>query len=373
MIRAYRAMVLAALLGVSALGGARDAHADIIGNLCDIVGVRDNQLIGYGVVTGLMGTGDDVSAPFAMQSMLAFMKRMGVHIDSGQFRLKNVAAVVVTATLPPFARPGGRIDVTVSSMGNAKSLEGGVLVETRLFGADQHVYAVAQGPLVLGGFSARGSSGSSVQRNITTTARLPAGAIVERSVPMMTANGGIVTLSLHDANFITARRMAAAINATLGEGSASALDAGAVAVTAPPRLRGRPVDLIAEVQGIDVVPAEEARVVINERTGTVVAGGDVRISPVAISHGGLTIVVREQTDVVQPNSFGAGATATVQQSDVQVTADQQTPTMAYMAGAASLADVAQALSTLGVTTRDLASILQAMRTAGALRAKVEVQ
>lgn len=372
MMRRFRTWLLAGLLGFGSLAGARDAHADHLGDLCDIVGVRENQLIGYGVVTGLNGTGDDVSAPFATQSMLAFMKRMGVHIDLGQFRLRNVAAVVVTATLPPFARSGGRIDVTISSMGNAKSLEGGVLLDTRLFGADQHVYAVAQGPLVVGGFGARGSSGSSVQRNITTTARVPAGALVERTVAMRMSERGIVTLALREPDFSTAQRVAQAINAAIGEGAASAVDGGAVAVTPPAKYRGRPVELIAALQDIEVTPAQGARVVINERTGTIIAGGDVRISPVVIAHGGLTIVIHEQPEVVQPNALAGGNTATVQQSQVQATQDGG-PTVTYMRGATSLADVAEGLSALGVTPRDLASILQSMRTAGALRARVEMQ
>ncbi len=365
--------ILAGLLGVASMAGGQDARADRVGDLCDVVGVRDNQLIGYGVVSGLNGTGDDVSAPFATQSLLAFMKRMGVHIDAAQFRLRNVAAVVVTATLPPFARSGGRIDVTISSIGNAKSLEGGVLLETRLYGADQHVYAVAQGPVVVGGYGAKGASGSSVQRNITTTARVPAGALVERTVPMRMADRGVVTLSLREPDFTTAMRVSQAINAAIGEGAASPVDGGAVAVTAPARFRGRPVDLIAALQDIEVSPAQPARVVINERTGTIIAGGDVRIAPVAIAHGGLTIVIREQSEVVQPNPLAQGETAKVAESDVEAKPDAEGPTVTYLRGAASLADVAEALSALGVTPRDLASILQAMRTAGALRARVEVQ
>lgn len=373
MIRRTSVMLLAGLLGLACWTGGTTARADHVGDLCDVVGVRENQLIGYGVVSGLNGTGDDVSAPFATQSMLAFMKRMGVHIDAGQFRLKNVAAVVVTATLPPFARSGGRLDVTISSMGNAKSLEGGVLLETRLYGADQHVYAVAQGPLVLGGFSARGASGGGVQRNITTTARLPAGALIERSVPMRMSERGIVTLSLREPDFTTAQRVAVAINAAIGEGAASPIDGGAVAITPPAEFRGRPVELIATLQAVEVTPAQGAKVVINERTGTIIAGGDVRISPVAIAHGGLTIVIREKPEVVQPNALAGGDTAKVERSDVEATTDESGQNVTYLRGATSLADVAEALSTLGVGPRDLASILQSMRTAGALRARVEIQ
>lgn len=365
--------ILALIVVVGTVCTAPDARADRLRDLCDVVGVRDNQLIGYGVVTGLNGTGDDVSAPFATQSLLALLRRMGVQVDSAQFRLRNVAAVVVTATIPPFAKPGAKIDVTVSSMGNARSIQGGILLQTRLVGADQRVYAIAQGPLVVGGFGAKGRSGSSTQRNSTTTARIPGGALVEREIAMRMSHRGAVTLSMRKPDFLTAHRLVSAINARLGAGHARAVDGGTIQVLAPAAMRNRPVELIASILDVEVEPAQSARIIVNERTGTIVAGGDIRISPVAISHAGLTIVVKEQPKVSQPNPFGEGTTKTVPDSEVKVQEDAPEETMTYVDGAATLSDVTQALAALGVGPRDLASILQAMHAAGALRAPVEVQ
>ncbi|HVW23863.1 MAG TPA: flagellar basal body P-ring protein FlgI [Polyangiaceae bacterium] len=341
-------------------------------DLCDVVGVRDNQLVGYGVVTGLNGTGDDViAAPFAAQSLRALMRRLGVQIPAGQLRLRNVAAVVVTADLPPFARSGARLDVTVSSIGNAKSLRGGVLVQTPLRGADRRVYAVGQGALLVGGFSASGSSGSSVQDGVTTTARIPGGSLVEREVPTAYAKDGELTLALRSESFVTANKIVTALEGALGKGSATALDGGAVRVKVPAELRDQPVALLAKISEVKVDPAAVARVVVNERTGTIVAGGDVKLMPVAIAQGGITISVRETPTVSQPGAFSNGTTAVVKQSEVD-SVEPKTG-LTYVDGAASLADVAQALSTFGVSPRELASVLQALRAAGALRAEVIVQ
>jgi flagellar P-ring protein precursor FlgI len=364
---------LAALLAAASALGARESRADRIGDLCDVVGVRDNQLIGYGVVTGLNGTGDDISAPFATQSLLAMMRRLGVQIDPVQFRLRNVAAVVVTATIPPFARSGARLDIAVSSMGNGRSLQGGVLLQTPLYGADMHVYAVAQGPLVIGGYEARGGTGSTVRTNVTTTGRVPGGALVEREIPTKYVRDGTLMLALRQPDFTTAHRVVTAIERDLGAGSAAAVDGGALRVKAPLAYRDRTVELLARLNALEVAPNNAARVVINERTGTIVAGGDVRIAPVAIAQGGITIVIKESLGVSQPNPFGTGTTTVVPQTEVTPTEEAKTPTMTYIDGAASLADVSHALSTLGVGPRELASILQAMKAAGALRAEVVVQ
>jgi len=337
-----------------------------------VVGVRDNQLVGYGVVTGLNGTGDDViAAPFAAQSLRALMRRLGVQIPAGQLRLKNVAAVIVTADLPPFARSGARLDVTVSSIGNAKSLRGGVLVQTPLRGADRRVYAVGQGALLVGGFSASGSSGSSVQDGITTTARIPGGSLVEREIPTAYSKDGELTLALRSESFVTANKIVTALEGVLGKGSATALDGGAIRVKVPAELRDQPVALLAKISEVKVDPAAVARVVVNERTGTIVAGGDVKLMPVAIAQGGITISVRETPTVSQPGAFSNGTTAVVKQSEVD-SVEPKTG-LTYVDGAASLADVAQALSTFGVSPRELASVLQALRAAGALRAEVIVQ
>jgi flagellar P-ring protein FlgI len=351
---------------------ASPVSAEGLLDLCDVVGVRDNQLVGYGVVTGLNGTGDDViAAPFAAQSLRALMRRLGVQIPAGQLRLKNVAAVIVTADLPPFARSGARLDVTVSSIGNAKSLRGGVLVQTPLRGADRRVYAVGQGALLVGGFSASGASGSSVQDGVTTTARIPGGSLVEREIATAYSKGGELTLALRSESFVTANKIVNALEGALGKGSATAIDGGAVRVKVPAELRDQPVALLAKISEVKVDPAAVARVVVNERTGTIVAGGDVKLMPVAIAQGGITISVRETPTVSQPGAFSNGTTAVVKQSEVD-SVEPKTG-LTYVDGAASLADVAQSLSTFGVSPRELASVLQALRAAGALRAEVIVQ
>jgi flagellar P-ring protein precursor FlgI len=360
------------LIAVFAMFTPALAKADRLRDLVEIVGARENQLVGYGVVTGLTGTGDDITAPFAAQSLRALLRRLGVQIDTKQLRLRNVAAVIVTANIPPFFRNGSRLDVTVSSAGNARSLRGGVLVQTPLRGADRKTYAVAQGALVVGGYSANGASGSSVTENTTNTARIPSGALVEREIETVFAEDGKITLSLRSPDFGTANRIVEAVNKSLGDGSADAIDGGAISVKIPDKHKDKPVALIAEIGDLEVDPSTSARVIINERTGTIVAGGEVRLSPVAISQGSLTISIQEQPAVVQPNAFGGGATARVNQTQINTT-EKAPPAMSYIAGAATLAQVAQALSTLGVSPRELASVLQALRAAGALRAEVVVQ
>jgi flagellar P-ring protein precursor FlgI len=368
---ALRSLIAASIVALCATL-APAARADGLLDLCDVVGVRDNQLVGYGVVTGLTGTGDDViAAPFAAQSLRALLRRLGVQVDNRQLRLRNVAAVVVTATLPPFARSGARIDITVSSIGNAKSLRGGVLVQTPLRGADRHVYAVGQGPILVGGFSASGGSGSSVTDATTTTARIPGGALVERELKSIFDREGKVLLALKDQNFVTANKIVDALDSVLGAGSAMAIDGGAVSVKVPAELKDRPVALLAKISEVKVDPTARARVVINERTGTIVAGGDVRLMPVAIAQGGITISVRETAAVSQPGAFSGGNTAVVKQTEIEPI--EQKSGLTYVDGAATLADVAQALSTFGVSPRELASVLQALRAAGALRAEVIVQ
>ena len=348
------------------------AKADKVRDLVDVVGARENQLVGYGVVTGLNGTGDDVASPFATQSLRALLRRLGVQVDSRQIRLKNVAAVIVTANIPAFARNGSKLDIVVSSMGNAKSLRGGVLIQTPLRGANRLTYAVGQGPLVLGGFSASGGSGSSVQENITTTARIPNGALIEREIKTTFAVEGKVTLALRAPNFDTAQRICEGLNKAMGEGTARPLDGGSIEVKAPSELKNTPVELVSKLGDIDVEPGSLARVVLNERTGTIVAGGDVRLSPVAIAQGGITISVKESKEVSQPGILSRGTTAQVDRTDIEA-AEQKPPALTYVNGAASLAEVAQALSTFGVTPRELGSILQALKAAGALRAEVIVQ
>ncbi len=363
---------LRVLLGLLLTAVTLPARADRLRDMCDVVGARDNQLVGYGVVTGLNGTGDDLTAPFATQSLRALLRRLGVQVDARQIRLRNIAAVIVTATIPPFARNGSHLDVTVSSMGNAKSLRGGVLVQTPLHGADRKTYAVAQGALAIGGFSASGA-GASLHDGVTTTGRIPGGALIEREIPTVFAQKGKVMLALKSPDFTTAQRIVEALEKELGKGSARALDGGAIEVSAPRALADKPVELLARLSDLDVEPVALARVVINERTGTVVAGGDVRLSPVAIAQGGITISVQETRAVSQPGALSAGQTREVSNTELQADEVKPPAALTYLAAAATLADVAQALSTFGVSPRELASILQALKSAGALRAEVIVQ
>lgn len=348
-----------------------EARATKIRELAEIQGARDNQLVGYGVVTGLNGTGDDVSAPLATQSMLSMLRRLGVQVDNRQLRLKNIAAVVVTATIPAFAKPGTKLDIAVSSIGNSRSLEGGILVQTVMKGANRKSYAVAQGAVQIGGFAVKGRTGSKVMSGTTTSGRIPTGAIIEREIPTKFLFKGQVKLSLRQPSFAVAARMAKVLNENLGEGSAEASDGGTVAVNVPEEFLTKPVALIAQIQEYEVKAERRARVVVSERTQTIVAGGDVRLAPVAVVHGNLTIVVNEQPRVTQPAPLAAGETVVTEDSQVEVTEAQTS--MQFISGAATLADLAGALGTLGLSARELISVLQALKTAGALEAELVVQ
>lgn len=364
---ALRIVIALALLLV-----ARDARADRLRDLVDASGARDNQLVGYGLVTGLAQTGDDVSVPFTAQSVLSMLRRLGVQVDSPQIRLRNVAAVIVTAQLPAFAKQGTKIDITVSSVGNAKSLSGGTLVQTMLKGADQKTYAVAQGSLVLGGFDAKGSSGSSSKQGSLTAGRIPEGAIVEREVGAQIIEGGALKLELRIPGFTVASRIAEAVNQKFPN-SATAIDGGAVKVKVPNGFESKPVELMAALEDLEVATVRRARVVINERTGTIVAGGDVRLNAAAIVHGSLTITVKETPVASQPTApfSSGGTTAVLPRSDVKV--DDPKKDVAYMKPAPTLADVAAALGALGLSPRELAGVLQALRAANALEAELVIQ
>lgn len=360
------------LVALFALFSAGSARAEKLRDLCDVSGARENQLVGYGIVTGLTGTGDDVSVPFTAQSVLSLLRRLGLQVNPAQLRLRNVAAVMVTATLPAFAKAGTKIDVNVSSVGNARSLTGGVLVQAVLKGADGRSYAVAQGSLVIGGFEAHGASGSSVKANVTTSARIPEGAIVEREVASSLVTNGTMKLEVRNPGFAVAAKISEAVNQKLGNGSANAIDGGAVIVHVPQGWENRVVELVATLEELEVTTVRRARVVINERTGTIVAGGDVRLKPAAVVHGGLTIVVKETPAVSQPTApFGRGTTVVVPQTDIQTSEGDKSVT--YVPAQPTLADVASALGALGLSPRELASVLEAMRAAGALEAEVVVQ
>jgi flagellar P-ring protein precursor FlgI len=372
-VRFQRSLTALATLAIVLFASV--ARADKLRDLADVAGARENQLLGYGIVTGLSGTGDDISVPFAAQSTLSLLRRLGVQVDStqlSQMRLRNVGAVVVTAILPAFAKAGTTIDVTVSSIGNARSLAGGVLVQTVLKGPDQHAYAVAQGSLVVGGFDARGASGSQVRAGVTTAGRIVEGAIVEREVQTNLVSNGTLRLELRTPGFTVASRIAKAVNTKLGAAVAAPQDGGTVAVLVPAEYTTKVVELVSILEDLEVVPVRRARVVINERTGTIVAGGDVRLSPVAVVQGTLTIVVKETPQPSQPGApFGAGSTVVVPRTDIQTCEGGRG--MVYVPAAPTLADVAATLSALGLAPRELASVLQALRSAGALEAEVIIQ
>lgn len=361
-------LFLVGVLGVILFPG--EARADRLRDLVDAGGARENQLVGYGLVTGLAGTGDDVSVPFTSQSVLSMLRRLGVQVDSNQIRLKNVAAVIVTANIPAFSKAGTKIDVTVSSVGNAKSLAGGQLVQTMLKGADQKTYAVAQGAMVLGGYEAKGGSGSSQKQGSLTAGRIPEGAIVEREITANVVNpDGTIKLELRIPGFTVASRIAEAVNAKFPN-TASAVDGGVVRMKVPAGFENKTVDLMAQLEDIEVTPLRRARVIINERTGTIVAGGDVRLGPAAIVHGNLTITVREAPIASQPNALGKGKTEVLKRSEVDVKEDKD---VTYMKAAPTLSDVAGALGSLGLSPRELAGVLQALRSANALEAELVVQ
>ena len=360
------------------LGFSASAPAARLKDLASVRGIRSNQLIGYGLVVGLNGTGDDQQVYFTLRSVQHMLRRLGVQaaqemvFDLRNLRLRNAAAVMVTAELPPFARTGNHLDVTVSSMGNATSLQGGTLLLTPLMGVDLKVYALSQGTLSVGGFSVSGRTGSRMNKNHTTVGRVPGGAIVEKEVPSRFVNKDQMVVALHRPDFTTATRLSEAINKTIGKSSARAIDPATVVVKFPKKYAGREVELVSRMELIDVQQDIAAQVIINERTGTVVVGQDVRLSQVAITHGSLTLEVNERFNVSQPKApFGTGTTKVVPESQVNATEGQGE--LKLMPGSASLADVVKALNALGASPRDLIAILQALESSGALPAKVVIQ
>lgn len=342
-----------------------------IKDLAGIEGVRDNQLVGYGLVMGLDGTGDRAGTGFTIQTLSNVLEAMGITIAPDEIAVRNVAAVMVTATLPPFAREGSRVDATISSIGDASSLKGGVLLQTPLMAADGDVYAVAQGSVTVGGFGAGAPSGSQVLSNHVTVGRIPNAAIVEKTVKMQAASGDTVRILLNRPDFTTARSMAEAINRHLApEGTiiASAEDPAAVTARIPAGENG--VDFVAAVENLRVVPSSVASVVINERTGTIVAGAGVTLQPVAISQGTLNIEVRNTPLVSQPAPLSGGETAVVSESDIQV-GNASSP-FTVVGGAATLGELARALNAMGLTSRDIISIFQALKASGALQADLVI-
>ncbi|MFN4281232.1 MAG: flagellar basal body P-ring protein FlgI [Alphaproteobacteria bacterium] len=360
---------LAALLLLAGPAAANSRIKDI----ADFEGVRDNQLVGYGLIVGLNGTGDTLNnSPFTKQSLIGMLERLGVNVRNDTLKTANVAAVMVTATLPPFSRHGTRLDVTVSALGDAKSLMGGSLLVTPLIGADGEVYAVAQGNAASNSFSAQGAA-ATVTKGIPTSARIPNGAIVEREVGFEMGEMSEMRISLRNPDFTTANRVAAAINAYMGgRGQAKAFDPGTVAMTIPEERRNNLVAMLTDIEQLRVVPDQIARVVVDQSSGIIVMGENVRISTVAIAQGNLTIRVTETPQVSQPNAFSTGGTTTtVNRSDIQI--DEQTDRkLAILQNGVSLQELVNGLNALGVGPRDMISILQAIKASGALQADIEV-
>nr|WP_298036589.1 flagellar basal body P-ring protein FlgI [uncultured Desulfuromonas sp.] len=357
-------LALAALLLFSVA-----AHATRIKDIARLEGVRDNQLVGYGLVVGLNGSGDSASTQFTVQSLVNMMERLGVTVDRDQVKVDNVAAVIVTAQLPPFARAGSTIDVLVSSVGDSENLAGGTLLMTPLRGPDGNTFAVAQGPLVVGSL-AFGGEAAKVQTNHPTVGRIPGGALVEREVPFALGDLQSLTYRLKNADFTTMSRMNLAVNTAFGPETAAAVDGGTLRVKIPAAFAGRTVDFVAALESLDVVPDSLARIVVNERTGTIVMGEDVRISTVAVSHSNLSLVISESAQVSQPNAFGEGKTVVVPDTGIEVS--EQDSSLVVMKRGVSIGDVAGALNAIGATPRDLIAIFQAIKAAGALHAELVI-
>ncbi|WP_448659023.1 flagellar basal body P-ring protein FlgI [Sphingomonas sp. CJ99] len=358
------------LLLVALIGLALPAQAERVKDLGQFQGIRTNQLTGYGIVVGLPGTGDD-NLEYTIQSVKAATSRFGLQLPPGiNPGLKNAAVVLITADLPAFAKPGQRIDVTVASMGKAKSLRGGSLILTPLIGADGQIYAMAQGTLAVSGLGAEGADGSSVVVNIPSSGRIPEGATVERTVSTGFADTPALTYNLSRADFTTAQRVADVINLRFGQGRAVAMDAISVSVSAPPGADVRAM-MISEIENLPVEPAEAAaKVIINARTGTVVINSAVRVSPVAVSHGNMTVRVDEAPRISQPAPFSQGQTAVEQQSSVGISEDAR-PMFLLEAGP-KLADIVKAVNAIGASPGDLVAILQALKEAGALKADLVI-
>ncbi len=343
-----------------------------IKDIADVEGIRENQLIGYGLVVGLDGTGDTLNnAPFTLQSLTSMLERLGVNTRDTDLNTDNVAAVMVTANLPAFAPQGTRIDVTVSALGDSESLQGGTLLVTPLMGADGEVYAVSQGPVAVGGFTAGGDA-ATVTRGVPTNGRISNGAIVEREIKFEMADLGVLRLALRNPDLTTARRIASAINAFLGRSTAEAQNPTTVQLAIPQDYRGTAVDLLTDIEQLRVEPDTPARVVIDESSGVIVMGRDVRVSQVAIAQGNLTISVTETPQVSQPNPFAeTGTTEIVPRTDLNVQ-DSEDRRLAVLDGSVSLQVLVDGLNALGVSPRDMITILQSIKAAGALQAEIEV-
>jgi flagellar P-ring protein precursor FlgI len=367
-----KSIAIFVLLSLVLWTGALDTlWAARVKDIAGIKGARPNQLIGYGLVVGLNTSGDDQKTEFTIQTLTNMLKRMGIEIDKKKVKLDNVAGVMVTATLPPFAKVGTRIDVVVSSMGNATDLQGGTLLMTALSAPDDSVYAVAQGPISTGGFAVSGDAGGGVQKNHPTVAYIPGGAIVEKNVPLTLLEEHAISLNLNSPDFTSCLRLTRVINQGLGGELAQPIDGGTVTIKVPPRFQNNLVEFISLVENMEIAPDAIAKVVLNERTGTIIMGENVRISTIAVSHGNLTIMVKENKDVSQPLPFSErGRTVVTPDTDIEV--EEGDAQLIMVPAGVDLSDVVRGLNAIGVSPRDLISIFQAIRASGALQAELVI-
>ncbi len=339
-----------------------------IKDITDIKGVRTNQLVGYGLVVGLDGTGDGNSSEFTLQSLSSMLDKMGINVATDDIKVENVAAVMVIANLPSFSMAGTRIDAIISSIGDAESLYGGTLLFTPLKAANGKVYAVAQGPIVIGGYSAGGAE-SSVQKNFPTVGRILDGAIIEKEIPNNFAQKEMLTFALHNPDFTTVSRVAEVINAALLDRVAITPDAGTINVKVPEKYLGNLVGLVSMIEGLRVSTDSAAKVVINERTGTVVVGKNVRISSIAIAHGNLSVAIKESSSVSQPLPFSEGETVSIPETDISVKEEKKK--LLLIESGVNIGELVRALNLLGVSPRDLITIFQSLKASGALQAELE--
>ncbi len=371
-VRGLLAVTLLAASYAMAVPAARPAAAQsvFVKDIAHVQGVTGNQLVGYGIVTGLAGTGDSTSVLFTSQTIQNVLQSFGLTVTSQEVRTRDVAAVMVTATLPPFAHSGDNVDATVSAMGDATSLQGGTLILTELRAANDLVYATAQGPLSIGGFTA-GFANDSISQNHPTVGRIPNGAIIARGMHTAITSGNGFDYVLTTPDFRTAANLAATLNHYFGGGTAGALDAETVHVTLPPRYHDNPVQFLADASDLSLNEDQLAKVVMDERTGTIVFGGDIKLAPCAIAHGNLTITITTTNRYVPSGPFTTAPGA--MQTNTRVLAQAQNKHLTFIAGAATLSSVVQALNTMGVTPRDLIAIVQALRASGALQADLVIQ
>ncbi|MSP68019.1 MAG: flagellar basal body P-ring protein FlgI [Alphaproteobacteria bacterium] len=367
------AIKLVLLIAMAAATSPADA-ASRIKDIADFEGIRENLLVGYGLVVGLQGTGDSLgNSAFTQQSLIGMLERLGVNTRGVTLNTKNIAAVMVTGNLPAFARHRTRVDVTVSALGDSKSLLGGTLLVTPMLGADGEVYAVAQGQVAVGGFSAEGASGSQVTKAVPTSARIPSGAIVEREVGFELASMDVVNITLRNPDLTTSRRVAQAVNAFIGSPIARAMDPVTIKLQVPGGFAGNVASLLTDIEQLRITTDQVARVIIDERTGTIVMGENVRIDTVAIAQGNLTIRITETPQMSQPGAFApeGAETVVVARTDIKIE-DGEAKKLAILQGGVSLQELVSGLNALGIGPRDMISILQAIKAAGALQAEIQV-